>query len=352
MSTRRSGEVELADRAHEVRAVGFRGRLRAGGLPAAQRARAARRPARLPHVRDAGAGSLERRPLSDVVRRAARRHRMAGPPRRHPRPRALVRRHRQHVRQRPVDLAQHAGRAARDFGVTHFDNVAAQDRLLREALGVDELALVYGWSMGAQQAYHWAALHPGRVRRVAALCGTARTSPHNAIFLRSLEAALTGRPGLERRALHRASPRAASAPSRASTPAGRPRRRSIARGSTASSASPISRTTCCAPGRRATAAATPPICSRCCARGWPATSRPSRASAAISRRRSAPIRAQHAGHAERHRPLLHARGLRRRRRRDPGRPAAHHPVDLGPPRRQPVPEPRRTRASSAAPSRS
>jgi homoserine O-acetyltransferase len=76
------------------------------------------------------------------------------------------------------------------FDVTHHDNVAAQERLLREALGVHELALVYGWSMGAQQAYHWAALYPERVRRVAALCGTARTRPHNLVFLKSLEAAL------------------------------------------------------------------------------------------------------------------------------------------------------------------
>jgi homoserine O-acetyltransferase len=85
----------------------------------------------------------------------------------------------------------HARGAPADFRVTHHDNVAAQDRLLREVFGIEELALVYGWSMGAQQAYHWAVLHPQRVRRVAALCGTARTSDHNIVFLRSLEAALT-----------------------------------------------------------------------------------------------------------------------------------------------------------------
>ncbi|MDB4975095.1 MAG: homoserine acetyltransferase [Myxococcaceae bacterium] len=78
----------------------------------------------------------------------------------------------------------------RHFAVTQHDNVAAQDRLLREVFGVETLALVYGWSMGAQQAYHWAVLHPERVLRVAALCGTARTRPHNIVFLRSLEAAL------------------------------------------------------------------------------------------------------------------------------------------------------------------
>jgi homoserine O-acetyltransferase/O-succinyltransferase len=80
------------------------------------------------------------------------------------------------------------------FEVTHHDNVAAQERLLREALGVERLALVYGWSMGAQQAYHWAVLHPDRVQRVAALCGTARTTDHNIVFLRSLEAALMADP--------------------------------------------------------------------------------------------------------------------------------------------------------------
>jgi homoserine O-acetyltransferase len=81
-----------------------------------------------------------------------------------------------------------------DFSVTHYDNVAAQDRLLREVFGVEELQLVYGWSMGAQQAYHWAVLHPERVRRLAALCGTARTTEHNIVFLRSLEAALLADP--------------------------------------------------------------------------------------------------------------------------------------------------------------
>jgi homoserine O-acetyltransferase len=85
-------------------------------------------------------------------------------------------------------------RAAASFSVTHHDNVAAQDRLLREVFGIQQLALVYGWSMGAQQAYHWAVLHPDRVQRVAAVCGTARTSTHNIVFLRSLEAALQADP--------------------------------------------------------------------------------------------------------------------------------------------------------------
>lgn len=77
---------------------------------------------------------------------------------------------------------------------THLDNVTAQERLLREVFGIEQLALVYGWSMGAQQAYHWGALYPERVQRIVALCGTARTTDHNRIFLESLRSSLTADP--------------------------------------------------------------------------------------------------------------------------------------------------------------
>ena len=76
--------------------------------------------------------------------------------------------------------------------VTPRDNVLAQRRLLTE-LGVERLAAVYGFSMGAQQAYHWAALFPDDVERAIVVCGSARTSTHNRVFLsgllRTLEAA-------------------------------------------------------------------------------------------------------------------------------------------------------------------
>ncbi len=76
----------------------------------------------------------------------------------------------------------------------HRDNVAAQRRLLEEQFGVEAPALVYGWSMGAQQAYHWAVLEPERTRRICCICGTARTTPHNRVFLLSLRQALTADP--------------------------------------------------------------------------------------------------------------------------------------------------------------
>jgi homoserine O-acetyltransferase/O-succinyltransferase len=86
------------------------------------------------------------------------------------------------------------GLTEQGFWFTHWDNVRAQQRLLQEVFKIEQLALVYGWSMGAQQAYHWGALYPDRVQRIAAICGTARTTEHNQIFLQSLRYALTSDP--------------------------------------------------------------------------------------------------------------------------------------------------------------
>ncbi len=83
------------------------------------------------------------------------------------------------------------GLAEQGWVVQHRDNVAAQHRLLQEVFGVERLPLIYGWSMGAQQAYQWAVDHPERVERICCVCGTARTSPHNRLFCLSLRQALT-----------------------------------------------------------------------------------------------------------------------------------------------------------------
>jgi homoserine O-acetyltransferase/O-succinyltransferase len=77
--------------------------------------------------------------------------------------------------------------------VTMADNVRAQHRLLTEQFGVTRVAASYGFSMGAGQAYHWAALYPELVERAIIVCGSAKTSVHNKVFLsgllRTLEAA-------------------------------------------------------------------------------------------------------------------------------------------------------------------
>ena len=51
--------------------------------------------------------------------------------------------------------------------VTFFDAVQVQRRMLADLWGIERIALVYGWSMGAMQAYHWGALFPKAVERTA-----------------------------------------------------------------------------------------------------------------------------------------------------------------------------------------
>jgi len=75
--------------------------------------------------------------------------------------------------------------------VTLYDNVMCQHRLVTERFGIERLALVTGFSMGAQQTFHWGALFPDRVERILPWCGSARTSRHNFVFLEGVKAALT-----------------------------------------------------------------------------------------------------------------------------------------------------------------
>ena len=90
----------------------------------------------------------------------------------------------------PSNLAEPYG-LGRNPHFTHWDNVHAQERLLRETFGITRLPLVYGWSMGGQQALHWAAIFPEKVERIVAVCTSARTSPHNKVFINGIRAVLT-----------------------------------------------------------------------------------------------------------------------------------------------------------------
>ena len=80
--------------------------------------------------------------------------------------------------------------------MTIRDNVEATRRLLTEALGIDHLTAVIGFSMGAQQAFQWAVSHP-------ALHGSHRRDGRHREDLRSRHRAARGtdrrdrgRPGL------------------------------------------------------------------------------------------------------------------------------------------------------------
>ena len=78
--------------------------------------------------------------------------------------------------------------------VTFYDAVHVQRRMLAELWGIERVALVYGWSMGAMQAYHWAALFPSAVERIAVVCGSARCAPHNKVFIEGAMHALMADP--------------------------------------------------------------------------------------------------------------------------------------------------------------
>ncbi len=74
--------------------------------------------------------------------------------------------------------------------VSLWDNVACQHKLLTEHLGVKQLALVAGWSMAGCQAYQWATQFPEMVKAILPFCSSAKTSPHNFVFLEGVKAAL------------------------------------------------------------------------------------------------------------------------------------------------------------------
>ena len=75
------------------------------------------------------------------------------------------------------------------------DDVRAQEQLLREVFGVEQLALVVGGSMGAQQTWEWAVRFPDKVLRAAPIAGTARNTHHDFLYTQSLMDAITADPG-------------------------------------------------------------------------------------------------------------------------------------------------------------
>ena len=96
----------------------------------------------------------------------------------------------------PSNARERFGESPYPF-VSYHDAIAVQRRLLVEEFGISRIALVYGWSMGGMQAYHWAACHPDMVERAAVVCGSARCSPYNYVFLEAVTAALTTDPAFQ-----------------------------------------------------------------------------------------------------------------------------------------------------------
>ena len=68
---------------------------------------------------------------------------------------------------------------------TIYDNVCCQHTLVTKHLGIERLRLVIGFSMGAQQSFQWGACHSDIVDGILPICGSARISEHNKVFLES-----------------------------------------------------------------------------------------------------------------------------------------------------------------------
>src|SRR5258708_24385714 len=74
--------------------------------------------------------------------------------------------------------------------VSILDNVDLQRRLLGERLGIERVALIVGRSMCAEVALQWGAFHPQATKAIIAIEGSARTTPHNQVFLEAVRLAL------------------------------------------------------------------------------------------------------------------------------------------------------------------
>ncbi len=74
--------------------------------------------------------------------------------------------------------------------VTYYDNINAQNKLITEYFGITNPLMYLGFSMGAQQAFHWGALHGAKTGGIIPLCGTAKTTTQNWITLEGCKLAL------------------------------------------------------------------------------------------------------------------------------------------------------------------
>ena len=78
--------------------------------------------------------------------------------------------------------------------ITVHDNVKAQHQLITKHLGIEKLKLVMGFSMGGLQTFEWGAQHSDMVDAILPICGAAKVSNHNWLFLEGAKKALLADP--------------------------------------------------------------------------------------------------------------------------------------------------------------
>ena len=82
--------------------------------------------------------------------------------------------------------------------IEYMDCVSAQHSLLTTELGIKEVDVMLGFSMGGQMTYHWATSYPDFVKHAVIVCSSAKTSRHNYQFLEGPKAALQSAASPER----------------------------------------------------------------------------------------------------------------------------------------------------------
>ena len=82
--------------------------------------------------------------------------------------------------------------------ITIHDNVRAQHQLVTEGLGISELKLVMGFSMGGLQSFEWGAQYSDMVKAILPICGAAKVARHNWLFLEGVKQALFADPTFNR----------------------------------------------------------------------------------------------------------------------------------------------------------
>ena len=110
------------------------------------------------------------------------------------RSRKILHHHPEYAGQQPVLVAEQYARALQRAALSARDHVrqcagavSPSDREIRR----EEIAARHRLSMGALQTFHWGALFPDMVERIAPFCGSAKCSRHNFVFLEGVKAALT-----------------------------------------------------------------------------------------------------------------------------------------------------------------
>ena len=74
--------------------------------------------------------------------------------------------------------------------ITYYDNINAQYQLISDHFGIKNPLMYIGFSMGAQQTFHWGAIHGNKTGGIVPVCGTAKTTTQNWITLEGCKLAL------------------------------------------------------------------------------------------------------------------------------------------------------------------